>query len=99
MSFPRSVAFVSVVFVASFGAASLAPARAADEHVYVIANNDGYGVTDCLAQGGGCGKIVADAWCEAHGNGEALQFGPQSGGAGVSKISTDAESYYVTCAN
>ena len=42
---------------------------------YVIAADEGYGVEDCLLGAGECGQVVADAWCEAHGAGNAIQFG------------------------
>lgn len=43
--------------------------------VYVVNDNDGYGLTDCISQKRECGKVVADSWCEAHGHGPALAFG------------------------
>jgi hypothetical protein len=48
-----------------------APPRA----VYILSDNDGYGLSDCISQKWECGKIVADSWCEAHGHGRALAFG------------------------
>jgi len=42
---------------------------------YVISDQDGYGVLECLTQRSDCGKIVADAWCESHGHGPARAFG------------------------
>ena len=53
-------------------------ARAGETHEYEIAANDGYGLEDCLSGGGECGRVVADAWCEAHGHGHALAFGLRS---------------------
>ncbi len=44
-------------------------------HIFIIAAADGYGVEDCLAERGECGRVVADAWCEAHGHGPAIAFG------------------------
>ena len=49
--------------------------RAGEAHSFIVAANDGYGVQDCLGEGGECGHVVADAWCEAHGHGAALAFG------------------------
>jgi len=51
------------------------PARAAGTLTFVIAGADGYGVEDCLSEGGDCGRVVADAWCEAHGHAAAVRFG------------------------
>ncbi len=45
-------------------------------HSFVVSAADGYGVNDCIKSGEDCAKIVADAWCEAHGHGEAKKFGP-----------------------
>ncbi len=61
-------------------AATCAPgsARAGGAHEYEVAANDGYGLEDCLAAGSQCGQVVADAWCEAHGHGHALTYGPRS---------------------
>ena len=72
-----------------------------ETHALVIAANDGYGVQDCLAEAGECGQIVADAWCEAHGHGAAVSFGPASRFAGVvaTKIAATKEDYVVNCAD
>ncbi len=45
---------------------------------FVVSAADGYGVNDCIKSGDDCAKIVADAWCEAHGLGGAKNFGPAS---------------------
>ncbi|WP_296715490.1 hypothetical protein [Rhodoblastus sp.] len=42
---------------------------------FIISADDGYGVKDCIRGGDDCAKIVADAWCEAHGHGSAQAFG------------------------
>ena len=42
---------------------------------YVISDQDGYGVLDCLTQKSSCGKAVADAWCESHGHDAAQSWG------------------------
>jgi len=49
-------------------------ARAGNQ-TFIIPANDGYGISECLAPGATCGKVVADAVCEAHGLAEALTFG------------------------
>lgn len=49
--------------------------QAATQSTYVISDQDGYGVLECLTQKSPCGKIVADAWCEAHGHGAAQAYG------------------------
>lgn len=76
----------------------LAPARAETSHDYIVAANDGYGLEDCLAAGSECGRVVADAWCEAHGHGHALNFGPRSTIEGrATQVSTSDDPYVVQC--
>lgn len=50
-------------------------AQAGEGHTLIISVAEGYGIEDCLAAGGECGRAVANAWCEAHGHGAALAFG------------------------
>jgi hypothetical protein len=54
----------------------MVPASAAPVSTYVVSDQDGYGVMECLAQKSDCGKVVADAWCESHGHGPARAYGP-----------------------
>ena len=80
-------------------AGALSGARAGETHALVIAANDGYGVQDCLAEAGECGQVVADAWCEAHGHGAAVSFGPASRFTTVvaTKIALMPETYVINC--
>jgi len=80
-------------------AASFWGARAGETHALVVAGNDGYGVQECLAEAGECGQVVADAWCEAHGHGAAVSFGPASRftTAVATKIALTAETYVINC--
>ena len=50
-------------------------AHAAGGAAYVVTDQEGYGVIECLTQTSECGKIVADAWCESHGQGPAKAYG------------------------
>jgi hypothetical protein len=50
-------------------------ARAADDLDFVVPQQDGYGISECMKPGMTCGQVIADAWCEAHGHGHALTFG------------------------
>jgi hypothetical protein len=68
-------AIAPLLVAAALVAGCIAPAQAAEGNTFIIAAADGYGVEDCLAEGGECGHIVADAWCEAHGHGAAISFG------------------------
>src|ERR1700686_2716985 len=76
-------------------------ARAAEGSTFIIAATDGYGVEDCLAERGECGRVVADAWCEAHGQGHARSYGLSDDVTGA--IATSARpvksqgAYFITC--
>ncbi|WP_294535720.1 hypothetical protein [uncultured Rhodoblastus sp.] len=64
------------------------PAAAPGAQNFVVSAADGYGVNDCIKSGDDCAKIVADAWCEAHGHGSARAFGPASDvTASIDKVS------------
>ena len=64
-----------VALTLALGMAGGQPVKAHEPDTFVIAVTSGYGVEDCLGEGGECGRVVADAWCEAHGRGAALKFG------------------------
>ncbi len=67
-------------------------ASARQGHAITIAANDGYGLEDCLGEGGGeCGRAVADAWCAAEGRGAALSYGRADG------VVAPHAAYVVTC--
>lgn len=59
-------------------ATALPPATAQAEpgSTYVVSDQEGYGVVDCLAHKSDCGRVVADAWCESHGHRAARAYGP-----------------------
>jgi hypothetical protein len=41
--------------------------RAQRQRHFVILDQDGYGTGECLEKPGGCGKIIADSYCESKG--------------------------------
>ncbi len=82
----------TVLVVAAAGAP-----YAREASTFVIAAASGYGVEDCLAEGGECGRVVADAWCEAHGRGEALRFGRSEGDGGANSQPPELRPYFITC--
>lgn len=45
---------------------------------YVIPADGSYGIDECISQSFECGRVVATAWCEAHGHGAVRAFGPAS---------------------
>jgi hypothetical protein len=52
-----------------------AQAEPLSTNMIVIPASDGYGFDDCLQSGKACGKVIADAWCEAHGYSTAMSYG------------------------
>jgi hypothetical protein len=82
-------AILPFLFVVALGAGPLGQAQAADGNIFIIAATEGYGVEDCLAEGGECGRVVADAWCEAHGHGAAISFGVASDVTGAIPAAAD----------
>ncbi len=43
------------------------PAREPRQTLFVITDQEGYGTAECLERQGGCGKIIADSFCESKG--------------------------------
>src|SRR4051794_36825720 len=68
------LSFVALCAVGT-GLSRVPVVRAQSATTFVIPANDGYGLGECLTGGKPCGRIVADAWCEAHGQGPARAFG------------------------
>ena len=50
-------------------------AKPKGQQTFLIPASDGYGVADCISTKSECGKIVANAWCEAQGYKQATAFG------------------------
>ena len=69
----RRRAMLTVAAFCLFSGSSLGQ----DPRTFIMPEDDGYGVGDCLAGGTGsaCGRIVADAWCESKGFAKAKSFG------------------------
>jgi hypothetical protein len=70
-------ALALLLAAAPFGAGYACDAQAESRAsaAYVISDQEGYGLTECLTRKADCGKIVADSWCAAHGHGAARTFG------------------------
>jgi len=77
----RAVALIGLLGILGAGLSlSVLPttktsAAASDNRTFLIPASDGYGVADCLSTKSECGKIVADAWCEAQGFAKAASYG------------------------
>ncbi|WP_292533590.1 hypothetical protein [Methylocystis sp.] len=65
--------FAGVLIVA--GCSFSAYAEPGPGAAYVISDQEGYGLLECLTGKADCGQIVADSWCAAHGHGAARAFG------------------------
>jgi hypothetical protein len=66
----------SVITAAAVAALMIVAASAhAEKRIFIIANSgDGYGVDQCLAAGGACGKTVANSYCRSREFARALTF-------------------------
>ncbi len=51
-----------------------AAAAAAETRIFIVDNDDGYGVDRCLATGASCGTAVARAYCRSQEFAEARSF-------------------------
>ena len=79
----RALAVFGFVGILALGAASFtvlptAATKAAatgDNATFLIPSSDGYGVEDCLSSSNECGRVIANAWCEAHGFARAASYG------------------------
>jgi len=88
----------TLLALSAFAVAPLAAAQAPS--TFVIAASEGYGIGDCLAEGGACGQIIADAWCVAHGTTHAVSFGPATGltaAADRQAVQTSPASLVISC--
>ena len=57
------------------GALALTAPAAAENRIFIIANNaDGYGIDRCLANGERCGVTVATAYCQSQSFAQAKSF-------------------------
>lgn len=71
--------------------------------MFTIPADEGYGVAECFSPGQSCGKVVADAYCEANGWGAALAYGRREDitaalPAAESAPATPGEALVVSCA-
>jgi hypothetical protein len=69
---------------------------------YVISDQEGYGLLECLTRHSDCGKVVADSWCESHGHVAAKAFGraddmTASVEKGAARASFEAGAAIVAC--
>jgi hypothetical protein len=105
----RTIALSGFVAMLTFAAASfiVLPNGTSRANIvnatFLIPASDGYGVADCLTGGSECGRIVADAWCEAQGFSRAETFGlaveDVTGSTEATLSKRSARPISITCAN
>jgi hypothetical protein len=69
-STPLVAACVAAFLVLSSGPAAAQASRPSAEprqSLFVITDQEGYGTGECLERQGGCGKVIADSFCESKG--------------------------------
>ena len=81
-----------------------APAQAQKgDGVYLIPAGGGYGVDECISESYECGRVVASAWCEAHGHGVVKAFGRaadvtnSTGAASTGQKAVPANAVIISC--
>ena len=65
---------LTIALFAAALAASPAHAETVLEPTLIVNGDDGYGTSDCLADGGRCGALVADALCRSRGHASSASF-------------------------
>ncbi len=99
----RIISFVSALLVVA--SIPVGTALAGDPLVrdFIVPVDDGYGMDDCLAEGGACAKLIADSWCQVNGMKTSLHYVAAEATeitASLSKKTVDrlpTPSYIVTC--
>lgn len=72
---PMMPRFRPLIVAAMLPAAFLSTRAADASQLFFIPASSGYGISECLAPGAVCGKVVADSWCESKGYGPAIAYG------------------------
>lgn len=96
------LAMSAVSFAVMLDSSRETEARIGKQRDFVIAGSDGYGTQDCFASGSSCGRIVADAWCEAKGFRGALAYrklAPDeiTGSTSASRGGPAPDSFLISC--
>lgn len=95
---PLRITILAALVVAATSTLSLAKSRVQD---FIIAGHDGYGTQECLVSQSSCGRIVADAWCEAKGFKSAQSYrtaSPDDVTGSISAATSKApDAFVITC--
>jgi hypothetical protein len=72
------------------------------DNTFLIPHADGYGVAECIAGSGECGRIVANAWCESKGFKTAAAYGVTQASDITGSVSSRGQRaaeppLYITC--
>jgi hypothetical protein len=69
MAVGKRVAFAIAASALAAGSLPMVAGDAAGQrqNLFVITDQEGYGTGECLERQGGCGKIIADSFCESKG--------------------------------
>jgi len=100
----RSVSFLSLGSVVLMLSSSLAFSANSAVRDLIVPADDGYGMDECLAEGGPCAKLIADSWCQVNGMRSSVGYiaaDITDVTASLSKKTADKAprpSYIVTCA-
>jgi len=90
------VAWITFVAVISPFSSKLS---AQEPSTFLIAAEPGYGVEDCLTDNEECGRLVANAWCEAQGHGKALSFGRSDNHQDANAVRPELRALFITCSD
>ncbi len=96
---PQLLALGAAALIALSAASALA--QSPSRGVYFVPAG-GYSVDECLAKSAECGRVVANAWCEANGHGKARAYGSASDitfSAGVEVKAPPKNTIVIACAD
>jgi len=103
--FMRNALFVSAIFLSLSIPAGFALAANPSVRDFIVPVDDGYGMDECMAEGGPCAKLIADSWCQVNGMKTSLHYVAAEASdvtASLSKKITErlpTPSYIVTCSD
>jgi hypothetical protein len=103
--FMRNALSVSAFFLSLSIPMGYAFAASPSVRDFIVPVDDGYGMDECMAEGGPCAKLIADSWCQVNGMKTSLHYVAAEASdvtASLSKKITDrlpAPSDIVTCSD
>jgi hypothetical protein len=75
------------------------------QSAFIIADQDGYGTGECLSRESGCGRIIADSFCQSKGFKAHMAYRPAEpgdvtgslGSAARPQPSREPQAYIIVC--